>query len=119
MLAWLGPAYLLEFEGENTFTWVWAAGLFSFAVNTYCMLRLIRSARLPPRALCPSGPLIQCDTPVLISEACCDVVCAAVTGSGRHSRTANRPQCLAAAAVTKGPRTSESAQQYIRHEPTE
>ncbi|XP_046558873.1 LOW QUALITY PROTEIN: GPI mannosyltransferase 1-like [Haliotis rubra] len=42
---WLLPAYYLEFEGMNTFLYIWAAGLSFFTINTYILYILITCYR--------------------------------------------------------------------------
>jgi len=39
---WLTAAYYLEFEGMNTFVFVWAAGVVFFLVNIVILNQLIR-----------------------------------------------------------------------------
>lgn len=39
--AWLGPAYLLEFKGWNTFNLLWVQGIMFFASNIFILERLI------------------------------------------------------------------------------
>eukprot|EP00298_Acanthocystis_sp_HF-20_P000096 c10114_g1_i1.p1 GENE.c10114_g1_i1~~c10114_g1_i1.p1 ORF type:complete len:410 (-),score=63.11 c10114_g1_i1:39-1268(-) len=41
LVAWLYTAYLLEFQGENTFVLIWISGLLFFAANCYVIVRLI------------------------------------------------------------------------------
>lgn len=38
---WLLPAYLLEFQGWNTFTWLWFQSLLFFAVNNWLLIKLL------------------------------------------------------------------------------
>jgi len=47
-LAWLLPAYWLEFRGRNTFLYVWLQGIAFFCANMAVLARLIRSYK--PRA---------------------------------------------------------------------
>ncbi|KAG8269293.1 GPI mannosyltransferase 1-like [Homalodisca vitripennis] len=47
-LAWLLPAYWLEFRGRNTFLYVWLQGIAFFCANMAVLARLIRAYR--PRA---------------------------------------------------------------------
>ena len=39
---WLTAAYYLEFEGMNTFVFVWAAGVVFFIVNIVILNQLVR-----------------------------------------------------------------------------
>ena len=42
-LVWPYPAYLLEFEGVNTFEFIWLASVFFFLINVYVMCSLVHS----------------------------------------------------------------------------
>ncbi|XP_046379904.2 GPI mannosyltransferase 1-like [Haliotis rufescens] len=42
---WLLPAYYLEFEGVNTFLYIWGAGLAFFTINSYILYILITNYR--------------------------------------------------------------------------
>ena len=46
---WLLPAYYLEFEGKNTFIYIWMAGLIFYCINLYVMYVIIDSYCLLPR----------------------------------------------------------------------
>lgn len=46
---WLLPAYYLEFEGKNTFIYIWMAGLIFYCINLYVMYVIIDSYHLLPR----------------------------------------------------------------------
>ena len=43
--AWLLPAYLLEFQGNNTFLYIWIQGMLLFCVHIYILSKLIRHFR--------------------------------------------------------------------------
>ncbi|KAL9975674.1 hypothetical protein ACROYT_G012860 [Oculina patagonica] len=45
---WLTAAYYLEFEGMNTFVFVWAAGVVFFIVNIVILNQLVRNYKMKP-----------------------------------------------------------------------
>lgn len=47
-LAWLVPAYLLEFRGKNTFLYIWFQGIGFFCANLAVLVRLIKGYSVKP-----------------------------------------------------------------------
>lgn len=42
------PAYLLEFQGYNTFVLIWMAGIAFFMINVYILVKLLSCQTVTP-----------------------------------------------------------------------
>ena len=55
---WLLPAYYLEFQGYNTFIYIWTAGIVFFLINVHIVVRIIQNHSFQPTLM--NGTSTKC-----------------------------------------------------------